>query len=276
MRRQNLRAVSIAALLVVLLAAVLLLSGCSSNSTGPAPASTMVRMSALFTKSGTPGLFKGTSLTGVDSLRIDSAIVVIAKIKFLQHADSVTVDSGAGHEGDGEHHEDLDHDSSIVFRGPFVVHVHDTISINFANHLLPAGVYDGIVFKIHRLESGEDHEDADEHHQGFREDDSSAIGASIVVWGAVHKDSTWHNFTFMLNDELKFKVKGNFTVPALTSTVSIALNVNMGSWFRSPVDGTLLDPTDTSDTNRWLIRQAIANAFGACRGGHDDGDGHPE
>ncbi len=270
MNKRNLRAASIAALLVLVSAAFLLLSGCSSNSTGPAPASTMVRMSALFSKPGTSGVRTASVLGGVDSLRIDSAVVVIARIKFLTHVDSVAIDSGDDHE------DDHAGDSSIVFRGPFVVHVHDTIAITFANQVLPAGTYDGIKLKIRPLESGEEHEDADEHHQNFQENDSSAFGASIVVWGAIFKDSAWHSFTFMLNDRLSFKIKGNFTVPASTSTVDIALNVDMGSWFRSPVDGSLLDPTNTSDANRWLIREAIAKAFGACQGGHDRGDGHPD
>jgi hypothetical protein len=264
-------AAGVLAALVLVVTVVLMVSGCSTSSTGPLPASTPVKMSAMFSKSGTPGvLLKVAAVPGYDSLRIDSAIVVISRIKFLRHADSVAVDTGDAR------NDSLEHDSSIVFRGPFVVHIHDTVSIDFANQVLPTGTYDGIKFKIHRLENGEAHEDADEHHHHMVQNDSSAYGASIVVWGAVHKDSVWQSFTFLLNDELEFKVKGNFVVPASTSTVNIALNVNMASWFASPVDGSLLDPTDSTWSNRRLIRQAIAKSFGSCRGGHDMGDGHPD
>jgi hypothetical protein len=83
-------------------------------------------------------------------------------------------------------------------------------------------------------------------------------------------------FTFRFNGELEFKVKGNFTVPASTSSVSIALNIDMGKWFTNPHDGTLLDPTDTSRDNIAFIMQAIRASFGGCRGGHDRGDGHPD
>ncbi len=269
MKQWPLRAIAAAASVGLLTLLYFLLPGCSSPN-GPAPATSMVRMSVVFTNAGTPALMKVSAGSLVDSLRIDSAVVVFSRLRFFSHVDTVHVDSG---EVRGD---DDDHDSSVVFRGPFVVHLHDTVAITFAGKLLPPGNYDGIAFKIHRLGLGERHEDADEHEHGVVFADSTLPAGSIVVWGAVHSDTTWKSFTFVLNDELAFKVRGNFTVPAWTGSVNIALSVDMGSWFRSPVDGSALDPTDTTEANRWLIRQAIAKAFGACRGGHDRGDGHPD
>jgi len=251
-----------------------MITGCTKDSTtGPAPSSgPMVNMAVSFSKSGTTGLAKATDALFTDSLHIDSAVVVFARIQFLQHADSESVDSG-----EVEHDSD-DRGDDIIFRGPFVVHVRDTVAINFANRELPAGTYDGIKFKIHRLKHGEHHEDSDErnhHHHAFA-DDSTIIGSSITVWGSVYKNGAWTPFTFTFNGELEFKIKGNFIVPASTSSVNIALNIDMGAWFKNPFDGTLLDPTDTSDENRHLIRRAIRASLSNCRGGHDRGDGHPD
>ncbi len=248
-----------------------LFAGCAKSSVnGPSSSVTPVNMAISFSKTGTPGLKKTSGTATTDSLRIDSAVVVIARIKFESHVDTVAVDTVDGHT------QDLDNDQSIAFKGPFVIHVRDTVGFNFANQVLPQGTYDGIKFKIHRLMDGEQYEDSDEHNHRPRQKDSSFVGSSITVWGAVLKNGVWTNFTFNFDGEVEFKIKGTFTVAASTSTVSIALNFNMGSWFVNPMMGTLLDPTDTSFQNRELIRRAIYNSFGKGRGGHDRGDGHPD
>jgi len=272
MKQKNLFPATLAVVIVLSVLIVgWMVSGCSKDSTtGPLPSSTMVHMAISFSNSGATGLEKGAVSLFTDSLHIDSAVVVISRIKFLQHAGSESVDTG-----DAEH-DSLEHDESISFRGPFVVHVQDTVGINFANQEVPAGNYDGIKFKIHRLQHDEHHEDSDEHEGHAVWNDSSVIGSSINVWGSVYKNGAWVPFAFKFDGEFEFKVRGNFTIPASTSSVKIALNIDLGKWFRSPHDGTLLDPTDTSWENLALIRQAIRESFGSCRGGHDRGDGHPD
>jgi hypothetical protein len=247
------------------------LAGCSkSTMTGPSSSTAPVNMAVSFSKSGSPGLMKGYGTLSTDSLRIDSAVVVIARIKFESHVDTVSVDTVNGHT------EDLDNDQSIAFKGPFAIHVRDTVAINFANQVLPAGTYDGIKFKIHRLMRGEPFEDSDEHNHRPRMSDSVVVGSSITVWGAVLKNGVWTSFTFNFDGEVEFKIKGTFTVSSSISNVNIALNFNMGSWFVNPLTSTLLDPTDTSFQNRELIRRAIYASFGKGKGGHDRGDGHPD
>ncbi len=245
--------------------------GCDkSSTTGPSSGLTPVSMAVSFSNSGGSGLMKSSGIASTDSIRIDSAVVVIARIKFESHVDSVSVDTVEGHT------EDLDLDQSIAFKGPFVIHVRDTVAFNFASNVLPAGTYDGIKFKIHRLMEGEQHEDSDDLNHHPRTNDSSIVGSSISVWGAVLKNGVWTNFAFFFNGEVEFKIKGTFTVAASTSTVNLALNFNLGSWFVNPMTGGLLDPTDTSMMNRELIRMAIYRSFGKGRGGHDRGDGHPD
>ncbi len=249
--------------------------GCSksSNPLSSSSGTTPVSLSVAFSNSGTPvGLRKVSGVNSVDSLRIDSAVVVLQRIKFESHIDSVTVDtSGNGTDTETE-------DPNVTFMGPFIVHIRDTVAINFANQTLPAGTYTGIKFKIHRMQAGEKGEDSDEmnHHSNMMIPvDTSLAGSSIIVWGAVKKNGVWRQFTYRYNDELEFKIKGNFTVASASSTVQVALNFNMGSWFVDPYSGGLLDPTNTSGDNLDLIRHAIKMSFENGRGGDDgNGDGH--
>jgi len=254
----------------------LLLGGCAkSDNPVSSTESVLVNLSVGFSKtSGRLPLLKISGAVAVDSIRIDSAVVVLQRIKFESHIDSVVVDT-TGEKVEPETEEEM----NVTFFGPFVVHIRDTAAINFAAQTLPAGTYDGIKFKIHRLQPGEHHEDSDEH-TGWRVNataDSVGYGSSIVVWGAVKKNGTWELFTFKFDGEFEFKIKGNFVITQATSTANIALSFNMGMWFQNPRGGSLLDPTDTSITTRGLFRQAIRHSFEMGRGGRDDNHGgHPD
>ncbi|MGE5316108.1 MAG: hypothetical protein ACM3Q4_15550 [Acidobacteriota bacterium] len=253
-----------------------MVSGCSkSDSPSGAPNGLQsVNMNISFSKSLSSGLSKAYGTEAADSIRIDSAVVVLARIKFESHIDSVRIDDdGMGGMGGGMMGHDNDSDYS--FKGPFVIHVRDTIGINFANSDLPPGTYDGIKFKIHRLMSGEYREDSDmRHHRNMFWNDSSVAGSSVTVWGSILKNGTWTPFKYDFNGEVEFKIKGNFVVTEAGSPVTIALNFNIARFFVSST-GALLDPTDTSVQNREQIRKAIYAAFGAGRCGYDRGDGRP-
>jgi hypothetical protein len=252
-----------------------IMTGCSKSSDPvSAPAAVPVNMAVSFSKSGTGTmLLKNNGLTSIDSLRIDSAVVVLQRIKFESHVDTVTVDTSGNDSPDNET------EANITFKGPFVIHVRDTLSINFANQTLPAGAYDGIKFKIHRFKPSENHEDSDErnNHPMMVRLDSSLAGSSIIVWGAIKRNGAWIPFTYKFNGEVEFKIRGNFVVGEATSTVKIALNFNMGLWFKNPDTGGLLDPTDTLNSNWELFKRAIYISFGKGKGGHDDNDdGFPD
>jgi hypothetical protein len=244
-----------------------IIAGCSktTNPISSSSGSGNVTMSVAFSNTGTSVGFKKISSTmgGVDSIRIDSAIVVFARIQFETDIDTVTVDTTSNIP-----FINIDEDnSSVTFRGPFVVHVNDTSAISFASDTLPAGTYTGIRFDIHRLAPGEKFFDSDDFNHIHRNaNDTSATNYCIVVWGSVYKDSAWVPFEFKDNQNLEFKVRGTFTIPTATSSVNVALNFNMGSWFINPYNGTLLDPTDMSLRNYITIQQAIKMSFqnGRC------------
>jgi hypothetical protein len=201
--------------------------------------------------------------SGADSIRIDSAIVVIGRIQFESNFDTVQVNTNGGMPFIG-----IDmNDTSLTFTGPFVVHVRDTVAIDFASKTLPAGTYTGIKFDIGQLGPGQRFQDSDIfNHIRSSVNDTSAMNYSIVVWGAVYNDSAWVPFEFKDNQNLEYKVKGTFTISSPTSAVNIALNFNMGTWFENPFNGNILDPTDTSIRNVMMIDQAIASSFqqGRC------------
>jgi hypothetical protein len=237
-----------------------------------------VSLSVAFSKSGTVnGLKKASGSLSFDSLRIDSAIVVFDRIKFESHIDTVKVDTIDEMSMGGMSMDD-NQDMNITFRGPFVIHIRDTVAISFADQVLPPGTYDGIKFKIHQLQHGENREDSDDHNgHPHHMNDSVTDGSSLIVWGSVYKNGTWTSFTYKYNGELEFKIKGNFVVSAAVSNFNIALNFNMGLWFTDPRTGALLDPTDQSGSTRNLIREAIKRSFEGGRGGRDDNhDGHPD
>ena len=125
----------------------LMVAGCSQSDNPVAGQQQVpVNLSVAFSSGSGTGLLKTAGGTSADSIRIDSAIVVFARIKFESHIDSVAVDST----GEDSAKVESDDNLNVTFRGPFVVHVRDTVAIDFASQTLPAGTYNGIKFKIHR------------------------------------------------------------------------------------------------------------------------------
>jgi hypothetical protein len=260
---------------VILTSSFLWVIGCNKTDNPMASSNTnpSVNLSVAFSKAGTVnGLLKTSGNLSADSLRIDSAIVIFDRIKFESHIDTVKIDSTGG--GTQENSQDI----HITFIGPFVVHIRDTVAVSFANQELPPGTYDGIKFKVHQLQHGENREDSDDHNgHPHHMNDSVTDGSSLIVWGSVYKNGSWTSFTFKYNGELEFKIKGNFVVTTAVNSFNIALNFNMGLWFKDPHSGVLLDPTDQSGSTHNLIKDAIKRSFENGRGGRDDDhDGHPD
>ena len=256
---------------VTIVGATLFVGGCN-KSDSPTSASTSTPPVSL--SIGFSNVSSATSLsksTAADSIIIDSIDVVLQKIKFESHIDSVTVDTT------GEMSSDDGQESNITFRGPFIIHVRDSNAVSFADQVLPAGTYTGIKFRIHRIQQGEQFEDSDEHNHRHMVGNDSIMGYSVAVWGQILKNGTWTSFSFKSNLELEFKIKGNFTITTATSTFNFVLRFNTANWFRNSDTGALLDPTDPSQTNRELINHAIRRSFERGRGGHDaNDDGHPD
>ncbi len=240
------------------------LLGCAETPSSSDPGTANLYLSAAFSTDGSassPGIMvlgKTGGTSAADSLRIDSAVVVFKRIKFESQFDS------SDHRGpDYMFGQDDDNDMNVVFMGPFVVRIRDTVDIEFAGQVLPAGIYRAVKFKIHKLIGGELYEDSDDEEVG-RVDiaaDPELVGSSIVVWGAVKKGDVWEPFEFKTGLEAEFRIRGDFLVEEATNSVTVALNFDMGAWFTHPETGELLDPTDLSEANVDLIERAIRDSF---------------
>jgi hypothetical protein len=245
------------------------LAGCSSND-GPTGNPNAAPVQLSLSLGSNSGAFAKTFVgTATDSMQIDSAVVVFESIKFTSQVDSVIVDTT------GEDTGEIEHELELVFRGPFVIHIQPLTVVSFANQNLPPGNYDGISFKVHRLTPGEHYEDSHEYNRHGRAPlDSLNYGSSLLVWGKVRKNGEWVPFKFAYDGELKYKLRGNFTVAA-GGTIDVALQLDPTQWFRDARSGALLDPTDP--LARGAIREALKRAFMGMRGGHDHNhDGHPD
>lgn len=249
----------------------IIVNGCkkSDNPVTPETSNSTTNLSIGFSKVSSQSAFG--KVATVDSLRIDSVIVVLQRIKFELNIDTVGVDSTGNNPGDD------DRDSSLIFRGPFIIHVRDSNAVNFADQVIPAGNYSGIKFKVHRMLNGEKFEDSDDYNRRQSVNNDSIMGYSVGVWGALYKNGAWVPFHFKSNMELEFKIKGNFTIATTTNTLNIALRFSTGDWFRDLNTGFLLDPTDLSQKNQELIREAVKKSFEQGKGGRDSNDdGHPD
>lgn len=248
----------------------LALQSCSKKDNPVAAASSSgppVALAVSFSKPAIPAPIATTSGL-IDSIRIDSAVVVVENVTLLSGR------SSSGHDGHGEGRDE----AGLTFQGPFVIWVRDSLGIDLANQIVPAGTYTGIKFDTHSLRTGEHHEDGDDHrHENRLSHDSVVTGSSVMVWGAVLKGGEWVPFSLNTGLETEIEIHGNFEVPETAGTVKIALHFNLGLLFKDPMTGTFFDPTDPSIRTKELLALAIQNAFGEGRGGHDhDGDGHPD
>ncbi len=250
------------------------LQGCTKNANPVAaasPSGPAVGLAVSFSKqvAAVPLSTAGGTL---DSVRIDSAVVVVQNVTFLATTTS------SGHDGHGEGEGGGGGEAGLTFRGPFVVRILDTLGIDLASQFLPAGTYTGIRFETHSLLAGEHHEDGDDHrHNRSSISDSSFTGSSVMVWGAVLKNGDWISFAVSSNIETEIEINKNFVIPANSGVVKFAMNFNLGLLFRNPMTGTFIDPTDASMQTKELLALAIQNAFGQGRGGEDhNGDGHPD
>jgi hypothetical protein len=242
------------------------LLACSKNSASPNQPAANVRFLISATPSGGVILAKmNADGATADSIVITQATIILKRIKFLQHADSVTVDSVITDQEEQQHESD----EGINFMGPFVVILNDTTPINLGDRFVPPGVYDGIEFKLHKLRT----EDQSEHPIP-----DSLRTYSLVVTGNVKVGATWKPFVYKSDIDEEFKVKGQFTVTSQTSLVPFSLTFDLGTWFREggQPSGLILDPTDP--LNYDAIRHAIKSSIeGQTHGGEDhDADGHPD
>lgn len=256
--------------------ALLFVTGCSDNSSGPSANSGAGVPVGVYGIAGLDGgavpLMKTDGTAGaVDSIRVVSTIIVLKDIAFHSHIDTVHVRDSSDVERDdrdeeeGEHHEGEHHEGIQHFKGPFVVELLNNTPKQIALDTIPPGNYDGIKFVLHKLR----HRDVTVNPL-FPD---SLVGYSVVVSGNVfYAGKAGTPFVFKADINEEFKVRGDFVVAPGSDLVPYALDFKMNTWF----DGRtrVLDPNSFMD--RWRIRWNIKHAFkDLMTGGRDwNHDGH--
>jgi hypothetical protein len=271
-RRSDMKRITVASVI-----ALVVLVGCSDNSSGPRATSgsgVPVAVTGVAGLNGGSGqLLKSDGTTGtVDSIRVTSSIIILKNIAFhsridtVQVRDSSEVDRDDQNEEGEQYHKD-DHGGMERFRGPFVVELLNNTPTQIALDTIPPGTYDGIKFVLHKL-----------HRRDVVTNPlfpDSLVGYSVVVSGTVfYAGQSGTPFVFRTDINEEFKVRGDFVVEEGSNLVPYVLDFQMNTWF----DGRtrVLDPNGFFD--RWMIRWNIKHAFkDLMKGGRDwNHDGHPD
>jgi hypothetical protein len=262
---------------MVLVAAAGLMAGCKDSSTGPMSAdqNILVKMIAAPGHSvGSISLSKVSGVQGilasVDSLSVDSAVIVLKDIAFVSAVDTAhTQDSvSCNRDDDAEEHEGAGMRGRVHFKGPFLVQLFNGRPSQITLDTIPAGTYNGIKFVIHKLRMRDV-----VLYPSFPD---SLVGYSIVIKGTIkYAGSSSVPFVYKADIDEEFKVKGDFVVAPGEKVVPYVLNFDMASWFTGG-SGRIYDPNRFPD--RWMIRQAIKAALkGRVHGGRDfNEDGDPD
>jgi len=188
----------------------------------------------------TNSLLKTTS----DSLQLTEVKILLKDVKLEQEsADKV---SGGEHHGEG---------NEVVVRvGPFVVNLNLTgLTTNFIVSDIPAGTYDEIKFKIHRLEGSEIPPDPE-----FIDSQDTTMRYSVIVKG--NYNGTPFVYRSSKSAHQKLRLDEPLVVEENTST-NLTITVDPYSWF---YDGdTLLDPSNANNMDEidHNISASFRNAF---------------
>jgi hypothetical protein len=257
----------------LLLAALFaLMAGCKDNSTAPISndQNVFVKLTAASGASSGPITLGKSSgvLATIDSLSVDSAMVVLKDIAFIPAVDTLHTRDSVRCSSDDDAEEHGGKGPRVHFKGPFLVQLFSGQPVQIAIDTIPAGTYNGIRFSIHKLRT------KDVLKNPALPD--SLVGYSIVIKGSVkYAGAPRVRFVYKADIDEEFKVKGNFVVASAVTVVPYVLNFDMASWFTDPT-GRILDPGSLMD--RWMIRHIIKAALnGHVHGGRDfDNNGKPD
>jgi len=197
---------------------------------------------------------QGLSKTNLESIELDTIKILMRDIKLEFESDSIP-----GHHG--EHHP---HRSEGVKAGPFVVYLNlNGTTTDFAVADIPAGFYNEIKFKIHKVEGSEIPPDPE-----FKEGENESQRYSVIVKGKYNNVP----FIYKSRKPAHQKVRLDSLLEVVENTLTdLTITVDPGSWF---LNGTTeLDPTDSTNFN--LIDNNIARSFrGAYCETHHNGHHH--
>lgn len=172
-----------------------------------------------------------TKFAVADTVVIDTAKVLVTRLKF---------NSSGG-------------DSHDVRVGPFVVNLDLSGAVKtIASTNIPQGTYNKVKFELHKPDVGESLPDAD-FYVGTADDQRF----SVIIFGLYNGAHFIYKSRSVINESISIS-------PALIVADSIGvanatLLVNPSLFFKK--NGSYLDPTDTTSSNRSAIDKSIQDAF---------------
>ncbi len=192
------------------------------------------------TSNGTVSLSfsSGSSLPKItdDALELTEVKILLRDIK-LEKEDGMEDENE--HKGEGEHEND-DDGSHALRVGPFVINLNlNGMTTDFIVADVPAGLYEEVKFKIHKIEASEILPDPE-----FKEGNDSSLRYSVIVKGIYNSNSFVYKSKKSAHQKLEFETP----IKVLeNSGLNLTIKVDPYSWFYK--DGTLLDPSDPANEN---------------------------
>lgn len=250
----------IAGAVLALLVSVLVVGGCSDNTS---PAGSTNNFSLSFAAPGATGAAKAgdpdTLIAGADTLVLTNVQVVLKHIELQSVQDSASTDSLGCEEFEA---------GPLLVDMPLGGAVSQAVSVD-----VPPGTYDEVEFNIHPA-------------RGEEADAAAFLAAHPEFAGvAIRADGTFNGTAFTFTTRRGAHEETDLD-PALVVTadggpVNVTLQVDHTTWFVDP-DGRLIDPAtaNADGENQWLVEHNIRRSFHAFRDddcdGWDDHHGDPD
>ncbi len=248
--------------LALTLATLGLLAGCDGGPTGPGGAGSKSVSLSFGLKGGSaspaPGLFAaGYELTdGLgNTLVITSAELVLREIEF-ERVDAPDCDLAV--------EEDACEDFEV---GPYLVALPLDGSVSLEiTAAIDTGTYDEIEFDIHKVSDG------DPANDEFLAANPDFADISIRVMGTYN--GVAFEYTSDLNEEQEIELTSPLVVTPESGAVNATLIVDLDTWFRLPIAGDLIDPSDPSYENQ--VKDNIRDSLEGFRDDDHDGVSHDD
>ena len=195
----------------------------------------------------TPGLVQ--KITD-DTITLDTVKILLRDVKLkyeIESEEDISNDDG---------------DEVSVKVGPFVVYLNlNGVTTDFAISNIPAGTYNEIKFKIHKIEASETPPDPE-----FEEGDDNSLRYSVIVKGTYNSNPFIYKSRKSSHQNIELE---NPLVVEPNTFTNLTITVDPSTWFIK--DNMILDPTDPANVND--IDNNIKDSFKRCFKDDDhDGD----
>jgi hypothetical protein len=205
----------------------------------------------------------GLNKLTTDSLALDTVKILLRDVKLK--SESMDDDDDDDNENDStNHHEGHDEDGNehSIKVDPFVVHLNlNGMTTDFAVANIPAGTYEKVKFKIHKVGGSETPPDPE-----FKEGDDESQRYSVIVKGSYNSAPFVYKSKKSAKQQLKLEPP---LVVEENTIVNLTITIDPFSWFYE--DGNLMDPNNPENNEE--IDNNIKDSFKNCYKDDDrDGD----